>query len=103
MSMFFSFSIDVMQDLHDWVNPKNGKHSPMIAHGILEIMRENADVSMSLGWIILVQGGLSGFSVVLWGRHSPMIAAGIPEIMQENLCEITQDRHISCQGQGQSK
>ena len=55
-----------MQDLHDWVNPKNGKHSPMIAPGILEIMRENADVSMGLGWITWVQWGF------FWYKHSPM-------------------------------
>ena len=36
---------DVMTDLYEYVNPKNGKHSPLISKEIYEIIMANADVS----------------------------------------------------------
>lgn len=35
----------VMQDLHDYVNPKNGRHCPMISEETNKIIQDNADVS----------------------------------------------------------
>lgn len=37
--------LDVMDDLHKWVNPKTNKHSPMISPEIHSIIMKNADVS----------------------------------------------------------
>lgn len=34
-----------MTDLYEYVNPKNGKHSPLISKEIYEIIMANADVS----------------------------------------------------------
>lgn len=34
-----------MTDLYEYVNPKNGKHSPLISKEIYEIIMTNADVS----------------------------------------------------------
>jgi len=34
-----------MEDLHSYVNPKNGKHQPMISDEVYEIIKENGDVS----------------------------------------------------------
>ncbi|KAL4230526.1 Ribonucleoside-diphosphate reductase large subunit [Mactra antiquata] len=34
---------DVMDDLHQWINPKTGKHSPMISDEIHKIIQDNAD------------------------------------------------------------
>lgn len=36
-----SFS-ETMKDLYDYVNPKNGKHSPMIAKDVMEIIEKNS-------------------------------------------------------------
>ena len=35
----------VMQDLYDYVNPKNGRHCPMISEETNKIIQDNADVS----------------------------------------------------------
>ena len=34
----------VMEDLHSYVNPKNGLHQPMISDEVYEIIKENGDV-----------------------------------------------------------
>jgi len=34
---------DVMEDLYNWINPKTGKHSPMISDKIYKIIQENSD------------------------------------------------------------
>jgi hypothetical protein len=34
-----------MDDLYKWVNPKTGKHSPMISKETHDIITKNADVS----------------------------------------------------------
>ena len=34
-----------MTDLYNYVNPKNGKHSPLISKETHEIIMNNADVS----------------------------------------------------------
>lgn len=34
---------DVMNDLYHWINPKTGKHSPMISENTLKIIMENCD------------------------------------------------------------
>ena len=34
-----------MADLYKYVNPKNGKHSPLVSKEIYEIIKANADVS----------------------------------------------------------
>ncbi|XP_005108363.1 ribonucleoside-diphosphate reductase large subunit [Aplysia californica] len=34
---------DAMTDLYNWVNPKTGKHSPMISKEVYEIIQKNAD------------------------------------------------------------
>lgn len=36
---------DVMTDLYNYVNAKNGKHSPLISKETYEIIMNNADVS----------------------------------------------------------
>lgn len=39
------FVTDVMEDLYNYVNPLNKKHSPMISKETLDIVLENKDVS----------------------------------------------------------
>lgn len=39
------FPIEVMTDLYNYVNPKNGKHSPLISKETYDLIMENADVS----------------------------------------------------------
>ena len=39
--------IAVMQELHDYVNPKNKLHCPMISKVTNDIIQSNADVSMT--------------------------------------------------------
>ncbi|XP_052281935.1 ribonucleoside-diphosphate reductase large subunit-like isoform X1 [Dreissena polymorpha] len=34
---------EVMDDLHNWVNPKTGKHSPMISDEVHKIIQDNAE------------------------------------------------------------
>ena len=41
----FNIFTDVMTDLYNYVNPKNGKHSPLISKETHEIIMNNADVS----------------------------------------------------------
>ena len=36
---------EVMDDVYKWVNPKTGKHAPMISPEIHAIIQKNADVS----------------------------------------------------------
>lgn len=36
--------VDVMDDLYNYVNPHNGKHSPMISKETLDIVLANKDV-----------------------------------------------------------
>lgn len=44
--LFTSFSLtDVMEDLYTYINPHNGKHSPMISKETLDIVLANKDVS----------------------------------------------------------
>ena len=45
-NLFIPLSITaVMQDLYDYVNPKNGRHCPMISEETNKIIQDNADVS----------------------------------------------------------
>ncbi len=37
---------DVMEDLYNYVNPLNGRHSPMVSKETLDIVLANKDVSM---------------------------------------------------------
>ena len=39
------FFLAVMQDLYDYVNPRNGKHSPLISKRTFDIIMQNKDVS----------------------------------------------------------
>lgn len=44
--LFTSLSLaDVMEDLYTYINPHNGKHSPMISKETLDIVLANKDVS----------------------------------------------------------
>ena len=36
--------VDVMDDLYNYINPQNGKHSPMISKETLDIVLANKDV-----------------------------------------------------------
>jgi len=36
--------VDVMDDLYNYINPHNGKHSPMISKETLDIVLANKDV-----------------------------------------------------------
>lgn len=38
------FCLDAMADLYNWINPKTGKHSPMISEEVHNIIKNNADV-----------------------------------------------------------
>ena len=40
------FPIEVMTDLYNYVNPKNGKHSLLISKETYDLIMENADVSL---------------------------------------------------------
>lgn len=42
--MFLPFA-DVMEDLYNYVNPLNDRHSPMISKETLDIILDNKDVS----------------------------------------------------------
>lgn len=42
---------EVMDDLYNWVNPKTGKHSPMISPDIYKIIKDNADVGILQLWL----------------------------------------------------
>lgn len=42
-----------MDDLHAYVNPKNGLHQPMISDEIYEIITKNADVRDSLSFALI--------------------------------------------------
>lgn len=42
---------DVMDDLYNYVNPHNGKHSPMISKETLDIVLANKDVR---NWFVLI-------------------------------------------------
>lgn len=50
--MFYSLQIifipAVMDDLHAYVNPKNGKHQPMISDELHEIVTKHSDVRVFL-------------------------------------------------------
>lgn len=39
--------VDVMEDLYNYVNPRNGRHSPMISKETLDIVLSNKDVRLS--------------------------------------------------------
>lgn len=41
-----------MADLYNYVNPKNGKHSPLISKQVYEIIKANADVSKKVITIV---------------------------------------------------
>lgn len=41
----FPFFVDVMEDLYNYVNPLNKRHSPMISKETLDIVTENKAVS----------------------------------------------------------
>ena len=43
---------DVMTDLYNYVNPKNGKHSPLISKETHEIIMNNADVSERTNFLL---------------------------------------------------
>lgn len=45
MSIIYCFFEDVMEDLYNYVNPLNKRHSPMIAKETLDIVIENKAVS----------------------------------------------------------
>jgi len=40
----FFVCLDVMQDLYDYINPRNGKHSPLISKATYDIIMKNKDV-----------------------------------------------------------
>lgn len=42
--------LDVMEDLFNYINPHNGKHSPMVAKSTLDIVLANKDVCIMLFW-----------------------------------------------------
>ena len=37
--------VDVMEDLYNYVNPLNSRHSPMVSKETLDIVMDNKDVS----------------------------------------------------------
>lgn len=39
-----------MEDLFNYINPHNGKHSPMVAKSTLDIVLANKDVCIMLFW-----------------------------------------------------
>lgn len=39
---------DVMEDLYNYINPHNGRHSPMVASSTLDIVMANKDVCTTL-------------------------------------------------------
>ena len=43
-----------MQDLYDWVNPRNQKHSPMISEGTYKLIMDNADVGEKMGMVEVI-------------------------------------------------
>ena len=45
-------SVDVMEDLYRYVNPLNGRHSPMVCKETLDIVLEHKDVSLSRGLLM---------------------------------------------------
>lgn len=45
MHFYFFVSLDVMDDLYNYVNPLNERHSPMISKETRDIVRENKAVS----------------------------------------------------------
>ena len=48
------FSTEVMDDLYNYVNPKNGKHSPLISKETRDIIKLHEDVSLISTFAILL-------------------------------------------------
>jgi hypothetical protein len=40
----YCITLQVMEDLYKWINPKTRKHCPMISEETLNVVRKNADV-----------------------------------------------------------
>ena len=51
---FSLFLAAVMTDLYEYVNPKNGLHSPLISEHIHKIIMANADVSLDYVFIFFM-------------------------------------------------
>ena len=66
----FSFNwsfTDVMKDLYDYVNPKTGKHSPMISSQIFKIIQDNsAKINSAIVYDRDFNYNYFGFKVMLW-------------------------------------
>ena len=64
--LIFSRRVDVMTDLHDYINPKTGKPAPLISEECYAVMMKHKDVRcLPCFYCLSMVGGRTGHSVSL--------------------------------------
>ena len=81
------FVAEVMTDLYKWINPKNGKHSPMISKQTYDLIMRNEMVRLGVErpvarWLVHQHSNPESLgSIPSWGRVRGSLSVPLSQLL----------------------